>query len=369
MMLNDSETFTVLGLMSGTSLDGLDLACCRFKRNEDQWSYDIECAATAAYDEEWSARLANAQKLGGEELYRLSVDFGRHSANCIRSFIREHQCTPRLIASHGHTVFHRPEQGYTLQIGEGSVIAVTTGISTVSDFRSGDVALGGQGAPLVPIGDRLLFNAYDYCLNLGGFSNISFEKDGHRIAHDICPVNIVLNHYARMAGMAYDRDGLLARSGKLIEPLLEELNQLEFYRTRGPKSLGREWTEEVFMPICQRYSHHATADLLHTLVKHMAMQTARSIESSGSPGRRLLITGGGAHNQWLIHEIANYSACEICIPDAITINYKEALIFAFMGLLRALGEINCLASVTGARYDHSSGMLYPAMSVPLNVFL
>jgi anhydro-N-acetylmuramic acid kinase len=221
----DKKSFLTLGLMSGTSLDGLDLALCRFEKDEN-WKFKIIRARTEPYSEKWKEKLENAAKLNAIQFILLHKEYGKYLASCVRDFISTEKEKPELIASHGHTIFHQPGNGLTFQIGDGTLIAAETGITTVSDFRSLDVALGGQGAPLVPIGDELLFGNYDFCLNLGGFSNISFQKNNKRIALDICPVNTVLNYIAQMAGQEYDKDGLTGRCGCVFDPLLKELNAL-----------------------------------------------------------------------------------------------------------------------------------------------
>ena len=260
---------------------------------------------------------------------------------------------PDIIASHGHTIFHEPHKKVMYQIGDGAAIAAETGIPTVSDFRRLDIMLGGQGAPLVPIGDRMLFSDYDYCLNIGGFSNISFEKEGQRVAFDISPVNYVFNRFTRQIGLEYDKDGEIARSGEICSPLLEELNALEFYHTEGPKSLGREWVEELIFPMIDKYGL-SLADRLRTFCEHAAYQVSRVTSS----GKRLLITGGGAFNKFLVERISALTGCEIVIPDPIIIEYKEALIFALLGALYMADQPSCLSSVTGASRDNIGGMLF-----------
>jgi anhydro-N-acetylmuramic acid kinase len=258
-----------------------------------------------------------------------------------------------LIASHGHTIFHQPEKGFTFQLGNGASIAAETGIPTVADFRTGDVALGGQGAPLVPVGDKLLFSDYESCLNLGGFANISFDQHGKRIAFDICPVNFILNDLAQKSGWPYDTGGELGRSGNMNRELLEQLNQLAFYRQSPPKSLGREWMNHYFMPLMAA-DEIPLNDQLRTAYEHIAIQISNASPVHG----KMLVTGGGAFNTFLIERLKHHLKCEIVIPHAEIIQFKEALVFAFLGLLRFMGEINCYASVTGARRDSSAGVTY-----------
>jgi anhydro-N-acetylmuramic acid kinase len=345
--------YLVVGTMSGTSLDGLDLAAVEFIYSAGRWEFAIVAAETIAYTSEWEERLKSSPALPGEQLMELHSSYGRYSGQEIKKFLQKHALSPALIASHGHTIFHQPEKGFTFQLGNGASIAAETGIATVADFRTGDVALGGQGAPLVPVGDKLLFSDYESCLNLGGFANISFDQHGKRVAFDICPANFILNDLAQKSGWPYDAGGELGRSGNVNRELLEKLNQLSFYRQSPPKSLGREWMDHYLMPLMAA-DEIPLNDQLRTAYEHIAIQI-----SNASPGHgKMLVTGGGAFNTFLIERLKNYLKCEITIPHAEIIQFKEALVFAFLGLLRFLGEINCYASVTGARRESSAGVIY-----------
>jgi anhydro-N-acetylmuramic acid kinase len=260
-----------------------------------------------------------------------------------------------LIASHGHTIFHQPDAGFTAQIGSGAAIYAETGLTTVCDFRSVDVALGGQGAPLVPIGDELLFGEYDACLNLGGFANISYRKDGTRVAFDVCACNIVLNQVAQQGGMDYDENGAMARDGKVVTSLLDELNGLTFFSQTGAKSLGREWVEKEVWPVVSKYEI-VLEDLMATLVEHMAMQVAHVVKTGEVD--TLFITGGGAHNSYLIERMTALVTCNLTLAPKQLIEFKEALIFGFLGMLRVHNLPNSLASVTGAKKDSLGGCIY-----------
>jgi anhydro-N-acetylmuramic acid kinase len=352
---NKPDSYNALGLMSGTSLDGVDLAYCNFTFQDGRWNYAILFAETLAYTTEWRSRLAGIENGSAYELTACDIEYGSLLGKLAKDFIRRHDLTPDFIASHGHTIFHRPSLGITLQIGRGSVIAAETSIPVICDFRSSDVALGGQGAPLVPAGDRLLFHEFDYCLNLGGFANISFEKGSERIAFDVCPVNIVLNRLSQANGKEYDENGSMARDGILNPALFESLNSLPFYSTPPPKSLGKEWVLEECLPIIMR-AGAPVHDALHTFVKHIAFQVSRALPLPGN--RKLLITGGGAFNAFLVEQIIGMTGLPVIIPDPVTVNFKEALIFAFLGVLRLRGESNCLSSVTGAREDNTGGAVY-----------
>ncbi|TNF45511.1 MAG: anhydro-N-acetylmuramic acid kinase [Bacteroidetes bacterium] len=360
MKPRSTNRIKAVGLMSGTSLDGLDLVAVEFWQTDEKWHFHIEAAETVEYSAEWKNRLKNAPELSGVELIQLHTEYGRLLGNETKRFIQKNGFKPELISSHGHTVFHQPEKGFTYQAGSGFEIATVTGITTVADFRSGDVALGGQGAPLVPVGDRLLFSEYEYCLNLGGFANISFEKNGKRVAFDICPVNIILNHFAEKQGFSFDKNGELGRKGKVNSALLNNLNQLKFYRAEPPKSLGREWVANEFIPLLNQ-TDISDEDKLRTVYEHIAQQIAgiTGRDKVTDKGRwKMLVTGGGAFNAFLIELISGKTPVELVIPANEIINFKEALIFAFLGVLKIRDEINCLASVTGAKCDSSVGIVY-----------
>lgn len=348
--------YRITGLMSGSSLDGVDLASCEFIRREKQWDFRILAAETYPYPAQLKAGLDGDGPWQAEQIRDLDVYLGTHYGKLLNAFHAKYGIRPALISSHGHTLQHEPHLGITVQAGSGKEIAKLTGTKVVNDFRREDVEQGGQGAPLVPVGDRLLFHAYEACLNLGGFSNISYEdENGQRRAYDIGPVNMALNWIAGLEGHSYDHDGELARSGQVSEELLERLNQLEYYRQSPPKSLGREWFTETFLPHLQDLEI-PPADLLASTVEHIAIQLATGIHNSKSS--KVLLTGGGALNLYLVERIKYYTKADIVIPDLQLIQFKEALVFAFLGLLKMLGEINCLASVTGGIKDLSAGCIH-----------
>ena len=354
-MKSDNMHLNVVGLMSGTSLDGLDLCCVSFDY-DGTWHYRIIKAESVDYPAELRDKLASAQTMTAQEYARLHSDYGLYLGEQVRDFLQRNQLKVDIIASHGQTIFHQPSVRFTAQIGSGAGIAAMTGIDTVCDFRTTDVALGGQGAPLVPIGDAILFGQYDACLNLGGFSNISYAEGDKRLAYDISPVNYVLNHYAGKRGLAFDRDGALARSGRIDATLLEQLNALPFYTQNGPKSLGREWVEAEVYPLIEARSL-SVEDVLATFVEHIALQIARHVRHG-----QVLVTGGGARNVFLIERMqANAPQVRYVIPDALTIDFKEALIFALLGALYVADRPNCLATVTGAAHDNIGGCLYKGL--------
>ena len=350
--MNTNYTY-VIGLMSGTSLDGLDIVYVKFN-TQHYASFSIIHATTVSYSEEWRNGLAAAMHYSKDKLNQLNIDYGNYLATQVANFIDEFSIDHvDFIASHGHTVFHQPEKGITLQIGDGTTIANTISLPVICDFRTQDVTLGGQGAPLVPIGDRHLFSSYEYCLNLGGFANVSFEEAGKRIAFDICPVNIVMNHYTRKLGVDFDDRGTMAASGTINHELLAALNQLDFYKKASPKSLGLEWVQQHIFPLINTYEEN-TSIILRTFVEHVAIQISNSIQENTS----VLVTGGGTFNDFLIERINFFRKKGVVIPSKQLINYKEALIFAFLGLLKSRNKVNCLQSVTGAMRDHSSGVLF-----------
>ncbi|UOK43617.1 MULTISPECIES: anhydro-N-acetylmuramic acid kinase [Flavobacterium] len=350
------KMYNVVGVMSGTSLDGVDLAHIRFSIENGKWEFQIFQCETVAYPEEWVGLLKKAVDFSKAELITLNKEYTALLGGIISDFITKHKLEDLdAVCSHGHTILHQPQNGFTLQIGNLPEIAELTQQKVVCDFRVQDVKMGGQGAPLVPIGDRILFSDYDYCLNLGGFSNVSFEENGNRIAFDISPVNTVLNFYADKLGLKYDDKGQISKSGTISAELLFELNELDFYRKTYPKSLGFEFVKETVLPMIERYSI-SIEDKLRTFTEHVAFQIAAALpEKEGS----LLVTGGGAYNIFLIERMRVYlPEMQIVVPDAKTIEFKEALIFALLGVLRLENEVNVLASVTGASTNHSSGVIY-----------
>ncbi|HNW90231.1 MAG TPA: anhydro-N-acetylmuramic acid kinase [Bacteroidales bacterium] len=350
------KTYHIIGAMSGTSLDGLDVAFCRFVYSNKKWSYHIIKATTYKYPESWRSKLSQAAFLSALEFSFLHNEYGRYCGRLVKKFITENKFKPDFICSHGHTIFHQPEKQLTVQIGSGASMAAETGLATLCDFRASDVALQGQGAPLVPIGDELLFSDYDICLNIGGISNLSFCKNSKRIAFDVSPANMVLNYLAGKAGKAFDAGGKMASEGKISKTLLDQLNKLEFYKIKPPKSLGREWLEKVFIPVLESHTKVALNDLLRTCTEHIAEQIA--IQISKTTAKKVLVTGGGAFNKYLITLISQRCRAEIVLPEKEIIEYKEALIFAFLGVLRMRNENNCLKSVTGARKDNCGGAIY-----------
>lgn len=347
------DSYHVIGVMSGTSLDGIDLVYVHFYQPAN-WRFQLQKAETIPYTPGWREKLQQAPQLSPVELQNLNLSYSLLVAETIGIFIKKYHLQKiDAICAHGHTVFHQPEKAITLQIGNTPLLAQRLGCTVVCDFRAQDVALGGQGAPLVPIGDRLLFSEYTYCLNIGGFANISFEEDGKRIAFDICPANTLLNHYAGKLGKLYDADGAEAARGAICQPLLEELNALPFYTQQPPKSLGIEWVLREIFPRIEAHGI-SVSDTLRTLTEHIALQISRVLKQK----QTVLVTGGGAHNIFLMNRLHTLSAATLTLPEKYLVDFKEALIFGLLGVLRLRNEVNCLRSVTGASKDHSSGKIF-----------
>jgi len=350
------DKYRITGLMSGSSMDGCDLAVCDLAWDGQLWNYNILEAETVPYEAPLKLKLEEACHWKRKEIEELDKELGAYYASLLNEFHRKHALYPDFIASHGHTILHEPHLGVTYQAGKGSIMAEKTGIVVVNDFRSEDVAQGGQGAPLVPLGDRLLFPSSEACINLGGFANISFDtQEGLRMAYDLSPANMALNHAAGLRGLEFDRDGEMALRGSLNADLLALMNQLDFYQQSPPKSLGREWFIGMLLPLMNQ-STLSPEDLMSTVLEHIAYQVARGINDAGV--NTVLVTGGGALNQSLIKRISHYTTASIDIPDIQLINYKEALVFALLGALKIRGEINCLSSVTGGKRDLSAGTIH-----------
>lgn len=348
------KSYQALGLMSGTSLDGLDLCLARFS-NPGNWQYEILAAETIEYSPGFRQQLESLFSRKPEELQQEHIEFGTYLGRMAADFLNRTGIPADLVSSHGHTFFHRPELGQTFQLGEGAAIAATCKLPVICDFRRPDVKAGGQGAPLVPVGDEYLFPGYDACLNLGGFSNISMKRDGRRIAFDICPVNMLLNHIAAGNGLVYDRDGEMARRGRVDPELLGRFESLAFYGKSGPRSLGREWFEQELLPLLESRQGNAEG-LMRTAQEHIILRLLAVFEEYRV--RDVLLTGGGVYNKALVEGLQERTATVITLPSEELISFKEALVFGFLGVLRMRGEINVFASVTGAPADHCAGTIH-----------
>jgi len=348
-----NSTYNIIAVMSGTSLDGIDLIYATYEKDV-LWSFKIHDAETVKYSKEWKTNLSDLVNQKLDQLKVIDIAYSEFLASIILDFIKKYKIeVVDFIASHGHTALHQPEKGLTYQIGNLQSLADILNQKVICDFRVQDVELGGQGAPLVPIGDRLLFSDYDYCINLGGFANISSDFNNERIAFDICPVNIVLNYYVSQIGLEFDDNGHLASTGKINENLLLELNALHFYKETPPKSLGLEWVELNIFPLIDSYNLKLE-DILCTCIEHIAIQISTVIIKDTT---KVLVTGGGVYNGFLIDRINHYLNNNVLIPSDQIVEFKEALIFGLLAALKERGEVNCLMSVTGASHDHSSGKI------------
>lgn len=347
------KNYNVIGVMSGTSLDGIDLAYVKISQDINYRAH-IHTAQTVAYDKHWQQMLAAAHTLPQKKLQDLNEQYTQLLASVIKNFINTHHISNiDAICSHGHTVLHQPHNGFTLQLGNLPKIAKLVGHKVVCDFRVQDVNLGGQGAPLVPVGDQLLFPQYEYCLNLGGFANVSLQRENKRVAYDICAVNTVLNRYAQQLGRAYDDKGAFAKAGTIHPKLLAQINALPFFAKLPPKSLGIEWVHERIVPIIESYNL-APKDVIATFTEHVVLM----LRDEFKEGSRVLVTGGGAYNEYLLERLRIDTTIQYVLPDPLLIEYKEALIFALLGILKMQGKVNTLSSVTGAQKNHSAGEIY-----------
>jgi anhydro-N-acetylmuramic acid kinase len=356
--------YRALGLMSGSSLDGLDIVFAEFIFESGSWRYELLATDCYEYDKEWKERLKNAIAMNALDYQLLHTEYGHYLGRMVNRFIEDNELHYKvgLIASHGHTTFHMPHKKMTAQLGDGASIAAETGLPVVSDLRALDVAFGGQGAPIVPIGEKLLWKDYGMFLNLGGIANISFKGRDSYVAFDICPANAILNLLAALRGKEYDEDGIMASKGKVHAGILQQLNTQDYYRKPYPKSLANDFGTQVIFPLLQE-SGLSVEDALRTYVQHITQQVRKSIEGSETLplNNRLMVTGGGALNSFLIgilrQELTDLKI-EMVIPDQTTIKFKEALIMAFFGVLRWRQEYNILSSVTGAERDSIGGAVW-----------
>ncbi|HKB42942.1 MAG TPA: anhydro-N-acetylmuramic acid kinase [Chitinophagaceae bacterium] len=383
--------YRAIGLMSGSSLDGLDIVYTEFHENAGKWNYEILHADCYPYSDEWITRLKNAVSLPALDYQLLHTDYGHYLGQQVNKFIEKNklQYNVALITSHGHTSFHIPSKRMTAQLGDGAAIAAETQLPVVTDLRALDIALGGQGAPIVPIGEKLLLGDYDFFLNLGGIANLSaknfinkksFQNTegtkypsskgegslGDEVAFDICPANRILNMLANELGKEYDAGGEIAASGKINIPLFEKLNALDYYKQPYPKSLANDFGTDIVYPLIKNTAVE-TKDALRTYVEHIIIQiknaitTLKTVNSPLGDGGKLLATGGGAFNAFLIARLRDNlkeTGIGVIIPGSQLVNYKEALIMALIGILRWRQEYNVLSSVTGAAKDSIGGALW-----------
>jgi anhydro-N-acetylmuramic acid kinase len=357
------KTYNVVGVMSGTSLDGVDIAYVKFTEENNQWTFELLNCKTIPYSEQMRVLLIKANDKSAIRFSLLHTEYGRYLGKLLKYFIEENDLQVDFISSHGHTIFHHPEKKLTVQIGNGAAIAAISNFPVVCNFRTTDIALNGQGAPLVPIGDKYLFGEYDYCLNLGGIANISYENNktpSERVGGDIVPVNMILNHLAEQMRLDFDTDGENARNGSINNTLLDKLNALKFYSLPFPKSLGKELVSEEH--IIELYtSKISIEDKLRTVCEHIAYQIGKVISQDqikNPSHKKMLVTGGGAFNKFLVELLKEKCPVEVIVPDENIVKFKEAIIFGLLGVLRMRGENNCLKSVTGALRDSCGGAIY-----------
>ncbi len=350
--------------MSGTSLDGLDIALCQFTKIKKQWTFKIIKAETINYNNAWNKLFSTVHSYTATELLIAHNKYGEYLGEQCILFLKKHNLSADYISSHGHTIFHQPQNKFTFQLGNGNAIAAVTGLDVIYDFRSADVAIGGQGAPLVPIGDELLFSEYAACLNLGGIANISFKQKNKRIAYDICPFNMGANYLASKLNKVYDKDGHIASAGKLIPVLLKKMEQLSYYQKTPPKSLGREWFEKEMRFLLEQHqpTKFSNSDVnfhlsnnMHTYMMHVTNRIKYDLKHNKISS--ILLSGGGVFNKFAVKQLESQNHTKIIIPNNTIVAFKEALIFAFLGVLRMLNIPNCISSVTGAPYNSIGGVI------------
>jgi anhydro-N-acetylmuramic acid kinase len=359
--------YKAIGIMSGSSLDGLDIAFVHFQENAGKWNFELIKTECYKYDAEWINKLRSAHSLNAFQYQLLHTEYGHYIGRQVNHFIEENDLhyNVQLLVSHGHTTFHSPEKKMTAQLGDGASIAAETRINTITDLRAIDVALGGQGAPIVPIGEMLLLGDHDFFLNLGGIANLSFNTKEKFIAFDVCPANRVLNMLANETAKEYDDKGEIASTGKINEELLSKLNSQEYYGNAYPKSLPNSFGTEIIFPLIKK-SGCSIGDALRTYVEHIAIQIKNAITeltsySALATNYSLLTTGGGVHNHFLIQRLQETLQplnITILIPEKNIIDFKEAIIMAFIGILRWREENNVLASVTGAKRNSIGGAVW-----------
>lgn len=364
------KTYQVLGLMSGSSLDGLDIAFCEFNlESENISSWEILQAETLPFSEMWQSRLAHLPAQNALTYAQSHAYFGHYMGQLVNSFLEKHKIEPDFIASHGHTIFHFPDKRMTAQIGDGAALAATTGYTVISDFRTQDIAIDGEGTPLAPAADKYLFEGYDFYLNIGGIANISCEANGKMIAFDIGGANQIFNRLANLVNLEYDEDGKLAASGKIENELLQQINSIDYFSQKYPKSLDNQWVGHHMIKPFLAFPA-SIENRLRTGCEQLAEQTVLSVlqiiekEGLNKESYRMLATGGGVFNLFLIQRMQELFSekinLEIVIPKKEIVQFKEAALMALLGVLRMENIPNCLASVTGAKRDTIGGAIYAA---------
>lgn len=363
-----THTYRVLGLMSGSSLDGLDLAYCEIQVERSPGfrilDSDILVAETLPFSEQWIVRLKNLPEQNALTFAKTNTYFAHYLADLVKTFCIKNKVKPDFISSHGHTIFHQPENRITIQIGDGAALAAKTGYPVVCDFRTHDIALNGEGTPLAPIADKWLYPGYDFYLNIGGIANISCDLGGKFIAYDIGPANQILNALANLAGKEYDENGDFARAGKVNQELLNRVNEISYFTQAYPKSLDNSWISQNVLPLYLE-AEISLEDKICTAVEQLAQQLKNEIanikktENLNREKYRIFATGGGVFNAFLIERMqALCTDTELVLPAPKVINFKEAALMALLGVLRVENQVNCLSSVTGAKFDTIGGGIY-----------
>lgn len=365
--MSQTKTYHVIGIMSGSSLDGIDLAYCRFTTGTDlQFDWELILGETMPLPENWQARLAHLPTQNAVTFAKTHVYFGHFLAKTVNQFVEQHQITQLdFISSHGHTIFHNPDKRYTTQIGCGSAIAALTGYPVINDFRMQDIAINGEGTPIAPAADRYLYSDYDFCLNIGGIANITSQIQEDPIAFDISPANQLLNYLSGQLGFAFDNDGQIAASGNLLPELLQLLQGYPYYKSPPPKSISNEWIVSELLPILASFEA-SIEDKLHTVTQFIAIEVSNSLirltQDSSHAEYRLMLSGGGSKNKYLIESIKSCLSgqlnIELIVPSTETIDFKEAILMGLMGVLRVLNVPNCFSTVTGARFDTIGGAIH-----------
>lgn len=353
--------------MTGSSLDGIDLAYCHLEENQGKWNYKIEIAECVPMAPKWKQRIQGLVLQNAVTYLKTDAHFGHYLGETVEKFVADHQLEGKVdfVSSHGQTVFHQPENHMTSQIGDGAAISAKCGLPVICNFRTQDVSLGGQGTPIAPIADKLFFGDFKFCLNIGGIANLSFKtSDGGIIGFDSCGANLVLNSIANELNLEFDEDGNLARNGQVNQELLTELNSQWYFEKAFPKSIGGGWVTKIFLPLFRKH-HISVEDKMRTAIEHIVMQISKDVKAiyqhqnlESDPSDTMLVTGGGAFNKMLMESLSEYSPVQLVIPDTTTIKFKEALIMALMGALRVSNQVNVLASVTGAKADSIGGEIH-----------
>lgn len=363
-----TKTYHTIGLMSGSSLDGLDIAYCKFDvENENVLDWELLKAETIPFSEMWQSRLTHLPTQSALIYAKTHTYFGHYMGELVIDFMSRNNVFPNFIASHGHTIFHHPNKRMTAQIGDGAALAATTGLMVISDFRTQDIAIGGEGTPLAPAADKYLFEGYDFYLNIGGIANISCNVNGKMIAFDIGGANQVLNGLAVLMNQEYDEDGKIAKAGEVVNELLQEVNSIDYFAQRYPKSLDNQWVIQNLLKKYREYPE-SVENRMRTAVEQLVEQTVSSvlqiIENEGLTSKkyRMLVTGGGVFNSFLIHRMREFFKgkidLEIVVPEKEIVQFKEAILMALLGVLRMENIPNCLASVTGAKRNTIGGAIY-----------